>query len=79
MTPESLQFIISATAVLITLACAYLGLRLYKRKQWLRLAIIVIPLIADTLLYIVYHTASFFYLAVMLLLCIPFVWPRKSA
>ena len=79
MTPESLQFIISTTAVLLTLACAYLGLRLYKRNKWLRLAIIVVPLLVNTILYLVYNTASYFYLAVMLLLCIPFVWPRKSA
>lgn len=79
MNHENLQFLITTMMELLTLACAYLGLRLYKRNQWLRLAIIVVPLLANILLYIIYRTTVFFYLAVMLLLCIPFVWPRKSA
>ncbi len=64
---------------LTTLVCAYLGLRLFKRNQWLRLALIVVPLLLNALLYVVYRTTPFFYLGVILLLCIPFVWPRKSA
>ena len=54
---------------LTTLVCAYLGLRLF----------IVVPLLLNALLYVVYRTTPFFYLGVILLLCIPFVWPRKSA
>lgn len=64
---------------LTTLVCAYLGLRLFKRNRWLRLALIVVPLLLNALLYVVYRTTPFFYLGVILLLCIPFVWPRKSA
>jgi hypothetical protein len=64
---------------LATLVCAYLGLRLFKRNKWLRLALIVVPLLLNALLYVVYQTTPFFYLGVILLLCIPFVWPRKSA
>jgi len=56
-----------------------LGLRLFRHNKWLRLAIIVVPLLINTLLYIIYRTPTFFYLGVMLLLCLPFVWPRKSA
>ena len=64
---------------LATLVCTYLGLRLFKHNQWLRLALIVVPLLLNALLYVVYRTTPFFYLGVILLLCIPFVWPRKSA
>jgi hypothetical protein len=63
---------------LITLAAAYLGLRLFRKNWKLRMAIIVVPLLLNISLYLVYRTTAFFYLAVILTLCIPFVWPRKS-
>ncbi len=76
---NNLQFILTTVMELLTLACAYLGLRLFRYNKWLRLSIIVVPLLANALLYIIYRTTPFFYLGVMLLLCLPFVWPRKSA
>lgn len=79
MNAETLQFICTTVMELTTLVCAYLGLRLFKRNRWLRLALIVVPLLLNALLYVVYRTTPFFYLGVILLLCIPFVWPRKSA
>ena len=75
----TLQFVLTTLMELGTMAAAYLGLRLFRHNQWLRLTIIVAPLLVNTLLYVVYRTTVFFYLAVMLLLCLPFVWPRKSA
>ena len=79
MNQETLQFLLTTIMELATLACAYLGLRLFRHNQWLLLAIIVVPLLINTLLYFIYDTTVFFYLGVMLLLCLPFVWPRKSA
>lgn len=79
MNAETLQFLLTTLMELATLVCAYLGLRLVKKNRWLRLALILVPLVVNTLLYIVYQTTPFFYLGVILLLCIPFVWPRKSA
>ena len=79
MNSETIQFLLTTTMELGTLACAYLGLRLFKQNRWLRLALIVVPLLLNALLYLVYRTTPFFYLGVILLLCIPFVWPRKSA
>ena len=79
MNTEEIQFIITTFMELATLACAYLGLRIYRHNRWLRFALIVVPLLINTLLYIITRTTTFFYLGVMLLLCIPFVWPRKSA
>ncbi len=64
---------------LTTLACAYLGLRLFKKNWKLQMTLIVAPLLANTLLYIIYQTTPFFYMGVILLLCLPFVWPKKSA
>ena len=79
MNSETLQFILTTAMQLLTLACAYLGLRLFKQNWKLRMALIVVPLLANAILYAVYRTTAFFYLGVILLLCIPFVWPRKSA
>ena len=79
MNSETLQFLLTTFMQLATLLCVYLGLRLFKQNKWLRLALIVVPLIANGILYLVYRTTPFFYLGVILLLCIPFVWPRKSA
>ena len=45
---------------LATLVCAYLGLRLFKRSKWLRLALIVVPLLLNALLYVVYQTTFYF-------------------
>ena len=79
MNQDTLFFVLTTTMVLVTMAAAYLGLRLFRHNKWLRLAIIGVPLLANTLLYIIYSNDNFLYLGVVLLLCIPFVWPRKSA
>ena len=79
MNSETIQFLLTTVMELATLLCAYLGLRLFRRKWQLRMAIIVVPLLVNVLLYAVYRTTPFFYLAVVLLICLPLVWPRKSA
>ena len=79
MNAETIQFLLTTTMELVTLVCAYLGLRLFKKSWKVRLALIVVPLLVNAILYIIYQTTPFFYLGVILLLCLPFVWPRKSA
>lgn len=79
MNSETIQFLLTTFMELATLACAYLGLRLFKQNWKVRMALIVLPLLANTILYAIYRTTAFFSLGVILLLCIPFVWPRKSA
>ena len=79
MNEETLKFLLTTTMELATLVCAYLGLRLFRKNKWLRLGLIVVPLLLNAVLYAVYRTTPFFYLGVILLLCLPFVWPRKSA
>ena len=79
MNSETIQFLLTTFMELATLACAYLGLRLIKQNWKLRMALIVVPLVVNGILYLIYETTPFFYLGVILLLCIPFVWPRKSA
>ena len=79
MNAETIQFILTTLMELATLVCAYAALRLFKKKWQLRMALLGVPLVLNTLLYIYYRTTPFFYLGVVLLLCIPFVWPRKSA
>ena len=79
MNNEVFQFWLTTAVELMTLLCAYLGVRLYKKDWKLRMALIVVPLVMNAILYLIYNTTIFFYLGVVLLLCIPFVWPRKSA
>ena len=79
MNSETIQFLLTTFMELATLACAYLGLRLFKQNWKVRMALIVLPLLSNAILYAIYRTTAFFYLGVILLLCIPFVWPRKSA
>lgn len=79
MNNEVFQFWLTTAVELMTLLCAYLGVRLYKKDWKLRMVLIVVPLVVNAVLYLIYNTTIFFYLGVVLLLCIPFVWPRKSA
>ena len=79
MNNETIQFLLTTMMEIGTLLCAYLGVRLFKKNQWLRIALIGVPLVLNIVLYFIYRTTPFFYLGVILLLCIPFVWPRKSA
>ena len=58
---------------------AFLALRLIKWKWQWRMALVGIPMLLNAVCYAVYRTTPFFYLGVILLICIPFVWPRKSA
>ena len=79
MNQDTIQFLLTVIMELGTMLCAYLGLRLFKHNWRLRMALIVVPLLLNGLLYWFYLTTTFFYLGIILLLCIPFVWPRKSA
>ena len=79
MNNETIQFLLTTVMEIGTLLCAYLGVRLFKKNQWLRIALIGVPLVLNIVLYFIYRTTPFFYLGIILLLCIPFVWPRKSA
>ena len=44
----------------------------------IRLLILEVPMLADTLLYYIYMNTTFGYLAIMLLLCLPFVFPSLN-
>ena len=73
MNNEVFQFWLTTAVELMTLLCAYLGVRLYKKDWKLRMVLIVVPLLVNAVLYLIYNTTIFFYLGVVLLLCIPFV------
>ena len=53
-----------------------------ERAMWkwgmARLLILQAPMVVDTLLYYIYMNATFGYLAIILLLCLPFVFPTES-
>ena len=60
MNSETLQFLLTTFMELATLACAYLGLRLFKQNWKLRMALIVVPLVVNGILYLIYETTPFF-------------------
>ena len=49
-------------------------------KKWglLRLLLLFLPLLADTLLYYIYMNPTFGYLGIILALCLPFVYPSEG-
>ena len=53
-----------------------------ERAMWkwgmARLIILEAPMVIDTLLYYIYMNPTFGYLAIILLLCLPFVFPSHS-
>ena len=89
------EFLLTSTMELVTLAFAFLSLRLFKfgrihadlvnRQEkallkwgYLRLLLIQAPLVINTLLYYLYMNPSFGYLAIILALCLPFVYPSMD-
>lgn len=89
------EFILTSTMELVTLAFAFLSLRLFKfgrihadlvnRQEkallkwgYLRLLLIQAPLVINTLLYYLYMKPTFGYLAIILALCLPFVYPSMD-
>ena len=49
-------------------------------RKWgaIRLVLLLFPLWADTLLYYLYMNTTFGYLGIILVLCLPFVYPSES-
>ena len=44
----------------------------------MRLALIELPMLSNTIFYYMYMKPTFAYLAIILLLCLPFVWPSMG-
>lgn len=79
MNSETILFILTTVMELASLLCAWLGVRRARTNRKQALAIVGVPLVVNVILYCIYRTTPFFYLGVVLLICLPFVWPRKSA
>jgi len=79
MNSETILFILTTVMELASLLCAWLGVRRARTNRKQALAIVGVPLVVNVILYSIYRTTPFFYLGVVLLICLPFVWPRKSA
>ena len=79
MNATTIEFLLTTLMELATLLCAYLGARLYQKSRKLRLSIVCIPLLLNVLLYAYYRTTVFFYLAVILLISIPFAWNQRKS
>ena len=73
------EFLLTTIMELATLLCAYLGARLYRKSRALRLSIVGVPLVVNLLCYAYFRTTPFFYLAVILLISIPFAWNQRKS
>lgn len=87
------EFVILTFMELLTLCSVPVALRLMKfgyvaksmtsaeallRWGLLRLSMLCLPMVANTLLYYLYMNVAFGYMAIILLLCLAFVWPTKD-
>ena len=56
------------------------GQKAVALKKWglIRLSLLLLPLLADTLLYYMYMNPTFGYLGIILALCLPFVYPSED-
>ena len=86
-TEEQSKFLFTTLMELGSLAAAFFGLRLFKFKTIYNdlvtrkepaMMILEVPMLADTLLYYIYMNTTFGYLAIILLLCLPFVFPTQN-
>lgn len=85
------QFVLTAAMELLTVVCIPLALRLFKmlgrkvhdaatlrRYGLLRLAMLVVPLWLNTILYYLFMNAAFGYMAIIILIAMSFVFPTKD-
>jgi sugar phosphate permease len=79
MNNETTLFILTTVMELATLLCAYLSARLYKKSRAVRLSLVAVPLVLNLALYAYYRTTPFFYMAIVLIICIPFAWTQRKS
>lgn len=87
------QFIVLSASELFTICLIPLAMRLFKftsiakatssaegKTKWshIRLAMITIPMVANTLLYYIYMHVAFGYMAIIALFCLFFIYPGKA-
>lgn len=88
------EFLVVSIMELVTLALLPAALYLFRIKKvrmsleesqsallkWglIRICMIGLPMIANTLLYYIYMNVSFGYMAIICLICMPFIYPGKG-
>lgn len=92
-TDTTAQFVAAIIMELVTICVIPLALKLFRIKAvaahitdekslltygTIRSSMLTIPLVANTFLYYMFMSATFGYMAVILLLCLAFVWPTKD-
>ena len=88
----SVQFVVVTLLELLTICCIPLAVRMFRFKKirgdiknghymkwaFLRLSLLALLLVCNTLLYYIYMNTTFGYLGIILVLCLPFVYPSLS-
>jgi hypothetical protein len=54
------------------------GVAALRQMGQLRISLLALPMVANTLLYYMYMNTTFGYMAIILLLCLPFVFPTLA-
>lgn len=87
------EFVAATVMELATLCCVPVALRLFKfgkvgkalsdeqgLRRWgvVRLLMLCLPMVANTLLYYLYMNVAFGYMGIVLFLCLAFVVPTKA-
>ncbi len=76
-TSHSVEFLVTTFMELLTIATIPLSLRFVRRDKW-RILLIMVPMVVNTLLYYLYMSVPFGYLAIILLIASVFVYPKKK-
>ena len=87
------EFVVATAMELVTLCVVPLALRLFRFRcvskrltdarallcwGFIRMLMLCVPMVVNTLLYYVYMNVAFGYMGIVLLISLAFVWPTKS-
>ncbi len=76
-TSQGAEFLVTTIMELVTIATIPLTLRFVRQDKW-RVALIMVPMEVNTLLYYLYMSVPFGYMAIILLIVSVFVYPKKK-
>ncbi len=69
-----MEFILTIIIELLAVVAIPLALRFQAWQRWLRVALLVVPLVGSTIMYFVYDRQTFLYLSVILLIALIFLY-----
>ncbi len=71
------EFVVTVLMEILSICIIPITLRFVRRVVW-RVSLIMVPMVANTLLYYLFMSVPFGYLAIILLIVSVFVYPKKK-